>query len=92
MMKMGGLLLGVACAGACAIPLVLPLLAGASFAVIGGSLLKPNWEVIACGALALLAVALLIVRPRRPRSGCSTKTGSCSIDGSCGCSPGTKPT
>jgi hypothetical protein len=92
MMKKGGLLVGVACAGACAIPLVVPLLAGASLATVGTSILKPNWEVIVCGALALLAVALLFMRPRQPPTGCRTEAASCNIDGSCGCRPGAKAT
>lgn len=94
MAKKGGLLVGIACAGACAIPLVMPLLAGASLATAtaAASFLKPGWEAIACGALALVAVALLFVSAQRPRSDCRTKGESCRVDGSCGCRPGAKAT
>jgi MYXO-CTERM domain-containing protein len=81
MKKKHGVLIALACAGACAIPLAAPLLAGASLAVVGGALLKPSGEVIACGALAFLAVALLFGRRRKDPP-------SCSADGSCGCRPG----
>jgi membrane protein implicated in regulation of membrane protease activity len=92
MINKGGLLIGAACAGACAIPLVVSLLAGASLATVGATLLKLNWEVVACGALALPAAALLFMRPRRPRTGCRTEGENCSIDGSCGCRPGENAT
>jgi membrane protein implicated in regulation of membrane protease activity len=90
MTNKGGLLIGLACAGACAIPIVVPILAGAGLATVGASFLKPNWEAIACSALALLAVALLFIRPGRARTGSRTDGESCSIDGSCGCRPGAK--
>jgi ABC-type transport system involved in cytochrome c biogenesis permease component len=92
MMKKGGILVGVACAGACAIPLLVPVLAGASLATAAASLSKLGWEAIACGALALVAVAVLSVSARRPRSTCRTGGESCRLDGSCGCRPGAKAT
>ena len=92
MMKKGGILVGMACAGACAIPLVVPLLAGASLATAAASLSELGWEAIACGALALVAVAVLLVSARRPRSTGRTEGDSCPIDGRCGCRPGAKAT
>ncbi|MBP7814943.1 MAG: hypothetical protein KA085_02375 [Phenylobacterium sp.] len=92
MMKKGGILVGVACAGACAIPLAMPLLAGASLATAAASLSKLGWEAIACGALALVAVAVLFIGARRPRPAARTDGESCRIDGSCGCRPGAKAT
>lgn len=92
MLKKGGVLVGVACAGACAIPLVVPLLAGASLATAAASLSKLGWEAIVCGALALVAVAVLFMSARRPRSTCPTEGDSCSVDGRCGCRPGAKAT
>ena len=92
MMKKGGILVAVTCAGACAIPLVIPLLAGASLATASASLLKLGWEAIACGALALVAVAVLFVGSRRPRSTCHAEGESCRVDGRCGCRPGANAT
>lgn len=91
-MKKGGILVGVACAGACAMPLVVPLLAGASLATAAASLSKLGWEAIACGAVALVAVALLFASARRPRPTSQTEGESCRLDGSCGCGPGAKST
>lgn len=92
MMKKGGILVGVACAGACAMPLVIPLLAGASLATAAAWLAKLGWEAIACGALALVAVAVLFVSARRPRPTCPTEGESCRIHGRCGGRPGAKAT
>ena len=92
MLKKGGILVGVACAGACAIPLVVPLLAGASLATAAASLSDLGWEAIACGALALVAVAVLLVSARRARPTGHTEGESCRTDGSCGCRPGAKAT
>lgn len=78
--------IAVACAGACAIPLALPLLAGAGL-VAAGAFAKPSLEALACGALAVMAVALLML-PRlfgaKWRDSCADGA-SCSVDGSCGC-------
>jgi hypothetical protein len=41
------------------------------------------WEIIACGALALVAVALQLAMPRQAPA-------SCRVDGSCGCGPKAK--
>ena len=92
MMKKGGILVGVACAGACAIPLLVPVLAGASLATAAASHSKLGWEAIACGALALVAVAVLFVGARRSKSPCRAEGKSCRLDGSCGCRPGAKAT
>ena len=79
-------LLALACAGACAIPLVLPLLAGAGLIAAGTAWLKPSFEIIACGGLAILAAWLLLLSWRRSRAGPVEAEGAtCPTDGSCGC-------
>lgn len=81
-------LVALACAGACAIPLALPLLAGAGLAAAGASWLKPNLELIACGALAVLAIAVLLRAQGKPARQADVGDGaSCPADGSCGCRP-----
>ncbi|WP_303718302.1 hypothetical protein [Brevundimonas naejangsanensis] len=68
-----------ACAVCCAVPIVALVMGGATLAALGIAL-SQNWDVIACGALMLIALGAVLVgmRPRRPAA-------SCSIDGSCGC-------
>jgi hypothetical protein len=81
-------LVALACAGACTIPLALPLLAGAGLATAGGGWLNPNLELIACGVLAALATALLLRPQRKPASQAVANEGaSCPADASCGCRP-----
>jgi hypothetical protein len=84
-----GVLIALACVGACAVPLAIPLLTGAGLAVMGVALLKPSWELIACGGGALLIIALLVVGRRRVKASSSPLGESCHVDGSCGCRPGT---
>lgn len=78
--------IALACAGACAIPLALPLFAGAGLITIG-ALAKPSLEALACGGLALVATAMLVL-PRvlkaKPRD-FGHEGASCSVDGRCGC-------
>jgi mercuric ion transport protein len=82
-------LIALACAGACAIPLALPLLAGAGLLTAGATLAKPSLEAIACGALALVAVGLLVLSRFRPAGRCNRGEGaSCGVDGTCGCRQG----
>lgn len=81
--------IALACAGACAIPLALPLLAGAGLLTAGAALAKPSFEAIVCGGLALLAIGLLLLPRLRPAKRSATGEGSsCSVDGSCGCRQG----
>ena len=81
-------LVALACAGACTIPLALPLLAGAGLATAGAAWLKPNLELIACGVLAVVAIALLLRTQRKPASQALAGEGAnCPTDGSCGCRP-----
>lgn len=89
-MKKGTLtLVALACAGACAIPLALPLFAGVGLLTAGAALARPSLEAIICGALALLAGGLLLLPRWRPAKRCGTSEGaSCSVDGGCGCRQG----
>lgn len=80
--------LALACAGACTILLALPPLAGAGLVTAGAAWLKPNLEIITCGALALTAIALVLWPRLRRKAALAAGEGvSCNADEDCGCRP-----
>jgi hypothetical protein len=78
----------LACVGCCAIPFLIPALAG--IGIFGGSLFgKPiSLEAIICALPIPLLVALVIymvIKAIRQRTRSSCQKDSCQADGKCGC-------